>query len=902
MLLNKKNILFFILVGLVISYSASVPRERDITVMPIVPICDEGKTGGCATPPIYETLIMMEINSTEPNSIMANMLVIGVNRFNVSDRISMNNVPIYYFAVCSDNKKIIRNSITDPDGILTVNITDFMKTCSDCSIVVFRYCPVVHTEQGLRGCLAINESLAYYGLSTMNELYSRENNTIDSQTYSYCESTKGDVDRTTCLLITLMFAFLGGAMYLAGGSPFRMVGFTRTKMPKTRMYQMRPKSMSFTMMGISSLGGKLVSGALKKVGKGKGGGEESESGNDEGSEGTGGNPEQDANFVGPPEAPSKAPPKMFRADSKMSKAMAKVRGGYVKVVNFATKPTQTLGKAMGKIPIVGGLGIREEKGGQQVKDPRLASMGVSGGGSSALDSIANPKQISGTNFGEIFSSVASTIMGQLYQGMLNHYTGGLGGYAFQGLEKLGSKKQWTGFLKVLRVVQNPVGTLDNWVQNRNVVRMKKKLDKTLDGMQEGGTFTQQDKENKEKTNSRIEGLLADKIKIENIDPTTGHTSINIDGKKFVLDSRDIGSLGSGDFGVIGQHIASGLQTAQHMAILLYRGSFWNALENFRKDYANAKSEKEKEMITGKFELFLKTNGIDAYDPGQMSFGENLKNFVTGKSGPKTVGELRKNIARTYNGMLGNIGTAFVSMSLDLKAAEQMRLYGGVMPEEAMEMLSLGDEYQNIKKKLDTQLEKIKDLEREAAEAKANGDDELSDTLLRKASEKREKLFSWVEKQIEIKVEKIEKLQIKEGGFGRTVRDESISRENKGGEEEPGASESYAIKRFNETREEILELKLGILCLVSVRAGNELPDSLDSLLIPHLINVDMYSMLYREKEALMMGTVYLSNSYDIYAQGMINEEFNAYKFSTNFFERSNQKFNVRTKYNIGDYGF
>ena len=76
-----------------------------------------------------------------------------------------------------------------------------------------------------------------------------------------------------CLPLLLLFALLGGALYMSGRNPFSGFDFSAPRLHKPFQYSARARGMSFSMAGIAAAAGSLAAGAIA-IGSGKKGKDE----------------------------------------------------------------------------------------------------------------------------------------------------------------------------------------------------------------------------------------------------------------------------------------------------------------------------------------------------------------------------------------------------------------------------------------------------------------------------------------------------------------------------------------------------------------------------------------------------------------------------------------------------
>jgi len=174
-----------------------------------------------------------------------------------------NGLIIFVKAGCDDGSIRI-DKLTITDEVAKYDLTT-LNDCIKCSVIEFIFCPntsmLGNDESVLRECLDINNSVTLPSLPKYDKPYTK-----DRKTYQYCPPTTAGMPKQACILLTLMFGILGGAIYMSGSSPFRFFSFQKMRMPKTKSYTMRTKSMSFTMMSVVSTVGKST-GLTKKAGK-----------------------------------------------------------------------------------------------------------------------------------------------------------------------------------------------------------------------------------------------------------------------------------------------------------------------------------------------------------------------------------------------------------------------------------------------------------------------------------------------------------------------------------------------------------------------------------------------------------------------------------------------------------
>jgi len=666
----------------------------------------------CGQPTAFQTNLFLSVNRT-------NVTIIGsaVNLTNISDRIALDNKPIFVKAVCSDGSTHLSFIQTDPEGTAIYDLSS-LSSCSNCTIVYFIFCPNTENDTVLRDCLNVNNTVTLPALGG-SALYTL-NYTSDVKSYRYCPPTSADMPKEACMLIMLMFGILGGAIYLSGSSPFRFFTVPRMRMPKTQMYQVKPQSMSFTMMSVSSIAGKAVGGLVKLAGKG-------------------------LKKLGVGKKGDKATKKEAAADQpeqyKPKTIFGKVLqnySGFVGMVNMATKGT------IGKIDITGG-------GRSKVDSNRLAALGM-----------AAFAQEGGINFGgKAFSgdvtkisekiiamiiAMIKKILGMLLMALLPRLlafcplTAGIAG-SLEGtsdfLEGVSSFFRSVGLGKAADFIdKNMVSKI------RGIFRLWGLLDKLEDLCL--GIETRKGMKWLEEIAKGVELPEEIQKKLKNGEALSDNDleEINkkIEDKGYKMDMKDgyfiiqhrnskgkwkTVKLAKEDFSrmlrIMPDDMRDALQPLiESMIVMLDKGAFLDKfdaknigkmkewIDNFSEKYNNAKTDKNKEKVLNEFKKKLRALGLNADDPTSMGF-EFAELAVKAVMGEKD--QNGKQI--TSDTVINAIENA--KQSLNLNTPIVAILFGNALnAAQEVKELGLGHQYSaaEVERKIDNAKEAIEKLKKE----------------------------------------------------------------------------------------------------------------------------------------------------------------------------------------------
>lgn len=568
----------------------------------------------CSQPTAFQTDLFLSVNGTE-------VIITGTatNPTNISHRIALSNKPIFVKTLCDDGTIMIDLTVTNPDGVATYNLSS-LSSCSNCTIVYFIFCPDTSNDSVLRECLNVDNTVI---LPTVVPY--KINYTLDVKSYRYCPPTTAEMPKEACMLIMLMFGILGGAIYLSGSSPFRFFSIPRMRMPKTRMYQVKPKSISFTMMSVSSIAGSVAGKAVKVLGKGIKGVKKLIKG-DKGDKKS----ENEAKAGAQQQEPYQ-PKTIF---GKITKHYA----GFVGMINYATKST------IGKIDITGRGRLRS--------DPRMAATGMTAFIMESDISYGGRRFSSDvTKADEVIVAMVKKILLQLLQVVLPRILGFtpltaalgaslrgisefLNGVA-DGLDAVGLTKA-AEFLR--KASEKIVGTYSLWglldkLEDKWLGRETRKGMNILEEM------AKDENVKKALEDAMKDGKMSDE-ELKNINKLSdGKYNLEFDDKGNWIVSKKVGdewesaTLTTDDLRRILRTMPPGVSDEMRKLIevmmsLSVKAQFLNSIDvdklgeiinEHREKYRKAKNKKEKNKVLKKFKKKLRGMGLNADDPNSVGF-------------------------------------------------------------------------------------------------------------------------------------------------------------------------------------------------------------------------------------------------------------------------------------------
>jgi len=196
------------------------------------------------------------------------------------------NLPIYFYISDSDGNSITNNlmeTYTDNNGKASFDFSSYITPQDDKQLQFnFFYCP---SECACMDCLeTFQVPCDLFGISKFNDLTDKNIVSVIGSPPSelknpnlvlpfhtslvYTPQSKGvltkDLDFTVCLPLIIIFALLGGALFLTGRNPFAGFDFSSPKMKKSYQYRASGRGVYMSPVGavggiFSSIGG-IISG------------------------------------------------------------------------------------------------------------------------------------------------------------------------------------------------------------------------------------------------------------------------------------------------------------------------------------------------------------------------------------------------------------------------------------------------------------------------------------------------------------------------------------------------------------------------------------------------------------------------------------------------------------------